>query len=507
MTGVRPAMSWLHSWLGLILGWLLFVMFVTGSCGYYRHEITQWMTPELQPLAGAAVEDVVAARRGVDWLAVHAPGAEHWTITLPDERSPALRVAWESGDPGTESRETLDPRNGQPLRPAPRETRGGEFLYRLHSDLHFIPAIAGRVIVSLAGIALLVILVSGLFTHRNIIRNLFRFRRGKGRRTWLDAHNLFGVLALPFHLLVTYTGLVTVMILIMPWGIVSNYAGEGLSGFARDAFEQTAEPSAGPGQPSALVPIEQVMSAARGHWRGDHVGEIRIDYPGNTRARIEVAHDIRGVLAMRKPAITFSGTTGKPLATANEDLSSAALLHSQAFGLHVAHFAGPVTRLSLFLLGLIGAAMVATGLIIWSMKRSRSLDEQRPPLSIRLVETLNLGVIAGLPVAIGAYLWANRIIPTNMTQRAALEINAFFWAWAAAIVLGAIIPVRWKWSSIFAAAGLMLSTAPMPELMTARTFGGVDSALALAGSAMIYAAYRMLSKDHAKTSSEGFASN
>ena len=29
--GFRQAMSWLHTWSGLILGWLLFAIFVTGT--------------------------------------------------------------------------------------------------------------------------------------------------------------------------------------------------------------------------------------------------------------------------------------------------------------------------------------------------------------------------------------------------------------------------------------------------------------------------------------------
>ena len=40
---VRQSMAWLHSWLGLTLGWLLFAIFLTGAATYYRHEINLWM--------------------------------------------------------------------------------------------------------------------------------------------------------------------------------------------------------------------------------------------------------------------------------------------------------------------------------------------------------------------------------------------------------------------------------------------------------------------------------
>ena len=43
---VRQSMAWLHSWLGLSFGWLLFAIFLTGAVTYYRHEITMWMQPQ-----------------------------------------------------------------------------------------------------------------------------------------------------------------------------------------------------------------------------------------------------------------------------------------------------------------------------------------------------------------------------------------------------------------------------------------------------------------------------
>jgi len=45
--GFRADMTWLHTWSGLIVGWLLFVIFVTGTSSYYRGEITLWMQPEV----------------------------------------------------------------------------------------------------------------------------------------------------------------------------------------------------------------------------------------------------------------------------------------------------------------------------------------------------------------------------------------------------------------------------------------------------------------------------
>ena len=45
--GIRQTMSDLHIWAGLLVGWLLYAMFLTGTVAYFRDETSQWMRPEL----------------------------------------------------------------------------------------------------------------------------------------------------------------------------------------------------------------------------------------------------------------------------------------------------------------------------------------------------------------------------------------------------------------------------------------------------------------------------
>ncbi len=43
--GFRQAMSWLHTWAGLVLGWLLFAIFLTGTLSFFRNELNLWTHP------------------------------------------------------------------------------------------------------------------------------------------------------------------------------------------------------------------------------------------------------------------------------------------------------------------------------------------------------------------------------------------------------------------------------------------------------------------------------
>ena len=74
-TGFRQSMAWLHAWSGLVVGWVLFAVFVTGTASYYKPEIARWMQPELVAREALAPEAVAAA---VDTLHAVADGSLGW---------------------------------------------------------------------------------------------------------------------------------------------------------------------------------------------------------------------------------------------------------------------------------------------------------------------------------------------------------------------------------------------------------------------------------------------
>src|SRR5690606_14128135 len=127
---------------------------------------------------------------------------------LPDARNNTVRAFWRGEGRRFESA-TIDPAKAQPI--SERETVGGEFFYRFHFQLHYVPVLWGRWAAGQCAMFMLVAIISGVITHKKIFIDFFTFRWGTGQRSWLDAHNAFSVLGLPFHLMITYTGLVPLM--------------------------------------------------------------------------------------------------------------------------------------------------------------------------------------------------------------------------------------------------------------------------------------------------------
>jgi len=88
--------------------------------------------------------------------------------------------------------------------------------------------------------------------------------------------------------------------------------------------------------------------------------------------------------------------------------------------LHEVKFADPAVRWLYFICGLAGSAMMATGAILFMVKRrQKSLREfgRATPQVYRLIEILNVAAIAGLALACVAYLWGNRLLPLALDER------------------------------------------------------------------------------------------
>ncbi len=109
--GFRQSMAWLHTWSGLLVGWVLFLVFAGGTSAYFRDEISLWMKPELHGAAAAMATDAAAATALAQrHLQDKAAASPRWTINLPSAPR-TLRVGHARPGHGRGPRQaTPDPR-------------------------------------------------------------------------------------------------------------------------------------------------------------------------------------------------------------------------------------------------------------------------------------------------------------------------------------------------------------------------------------------------------------
>jgi uncharacterized iron-regulated membrane protein len=492
--GFRQSMNWLHTYSGLLVGWVLFMVFAAGTASYFKDEISFWMRPELHLAGLHAPPQAEVAERTAAALQKRAAAGQRWLIALPTEREPGVRATWmrppvpkgqaeappEAGVSrrGRFDTAVLDPATGKPLA-ASRDTRGGEFFYRLHFDLHYMPAVWARWIIGFCAMFMLVAIVSGVVTHRRIFADFFTFRPRKGQRSWLDAHNAMAVLALPYHLMITYTGLVTLMLLYMPWGPQVAYKG-GQQAFIAEVFPATGPRDPKPsGIAAPLVPMGPLVAQASARWNGAPVGRIAVNNPNDAAATITLSRQEGQDMSSSQPAMVFSGATGKLLSEVGQDIGPAASTRGVLYGLHLGRFADPLLRALFFLSGLAGCAMVATGLLLWAVKERNKYSKAvehggRVGWASRLVDGLNVGAVAGLMIAMPALFWANRLLPVQQAERALAEINLFFAVWAVAAIAGMLRPSRRMWQVQLGTAAFLFGAIPLLNAVTTATHLGVS---------------------------------
>ncbi|WP_279357648.1 PepSY-associated TM helix domain-containing protein [Methylobacterium indicum] len=491
--GFRQSMAWLHTWSGLVVGWVLFAVFVTGTATYYRAEISRWMQPELHRQAAIGPEALAhAADLAVAHLEAHAGEARSWFIGLPTPERPLVELFWRTRPGTAPDHVLLDPRTGAPA--AMRATKGGDLLYRFHFELN-LPPLWGRWIVGICAMVMLVALVSGIVTHRRIFSDFFTLRRDKAaQRGWLDAHNVSGVLALPFHLMITYTGVVTLAIMYMPWGVTAAYKGDQFAYFAETGQITKARPAAG--QPGTLAPVGPMVARALATIP-EPLERLVVSNPRDANSTVVAVFEEPHGLSHEHPQVAFAGTSGTIVEVLSGGLRPAAKTFTTMVGLHEAHFAGPALRVLFFLCGQMGCAMVGSGLVLWTVARLPKAGTATG-FGWRLVHTLNIGTIAGLPGGIAAYLIANRLLPADLAGRSEREVQAFFGVWilvaAAGAAANAWLAPRQAWRGALAAVAGLFAAAVLADLVLARAlwddpawFLGFDAVLlaVAAGFALI----------------------
>ncbi|MBY6346757.1 PepSY domain-containing protein [Providencia rettgeri] len=489
-------MAWLHTWVGLVVGWILFFVFVTGTAGYVDDEITRWMEPERPlPMQVLPEQSSQMLDQALTQLQAHAPSeSKAWTITLPHQAlnpraTQGLSIAWEEmpqpGQRGRRGGEELDPATGQ-IQPEaePRATAGGTGLYRMHYALHYMPYPVAIWLVGICTMLMLLAVITGVVTHKKIFTDFFTFRPGKGQRSWLDAHNIVSVMSLPFFLMITYTGLIFFMSIYMPTGREVMYGAteEGRQAYFQDLRQQKRDflPISAP-----QASLSEMMHSAEQAWGKNSIASVQITHPTDSQAYVELRRTgVTGVHWTRAETLRFNAIDGSAMEPENNS-NVTGDTHHVLLALHEGVFAEWWLRWLYFISGLLGCAVIGTGLVLWTVKRRTqhqkrmakaaplSVSERFDAAGLRLVEILNAGTLAGLPLGLAAYFWANRLLPVNMADRAAWEFHALFLVWGWSFLYASWRPLKRAWLELLYLTAAAYALIPVLNLLTTDRHLGV----------------------------------
>lgn len=550
LSNFRLSMTWLHTWFGLVLGFVLMVVFFFGSLSVFDREFDRWAIPETrfepQPMPSfdrvllpilqrVQPDDVDYAanmpllhdpKQGPMTPRLELPADEFWAYTTHRDPVLAMGVGFrvpQPKDPQDHNHihgdTTIDPRNGQALREGQQKI-GSEFFYPLHYSLHLEWKLIGYWIVALAALTMLAALVTGLVMHRKVFRELFTFRPHKHtRRSLLDLHNLTGVVALPFHFFFAFTGLVIfAQFYYLP---VSQTLLRPLAQ-AHEVAEAAATglPHKRAGVAAALASVDAMVLEAQRRWdaRGmpGQVGFLQVHHVGDANSYVSIYRAGSDRVALVGQAVHFKGSTGEVL----REEPAPTLPHGiEEFltGLHLQHFEHWLLRWLYVFGGLLGCACIATGFLFFVEKRKRQ-HAQQGRMGSRVVDALAVSTVTGMLIATAAILIANRVLPAELVSKGEWERLVFWGAWALAAVhafgrsapvaQGAVSPA-WReqcWSfAALALLAVLLNWASTGDhlgktLFTYWPVAGVDLALIAAAGLALWTAKRLTRRARAAAS-------
>jgi len=459
----RLSMTWLHTWFGLVLGYVLMACFFFGSLSVFDREIDRWSIPEtrFQPQPMPSYDKVLAPifsrlRAHPDDIEATAKRVQG-TIPPPDtlkpgsfyayttHRDPVLAIGGEFDlpnqpiDPADEHVHvhgwaTIDPRSGATL-PDSALKIGSRFFYPMHYSLHLHWLDLAYWIVGLAALVMLAALVSGVVVHRKIFREFFTFRPKKHtQRSALDLHNLTGVVALPFHFFFAFTGLVIFAGIYLP---VSDTMLRPLAK-AHEVIEasRTGLPHEPAGAAAPTASIDAMVLEAKRRWaaRGmpGEVGLLRIEHFRDANGYVSLYRAGTDRVALVGQGVHFKAATGEVI---REDPLPTAVSSINEFltGLHLQHFEHWLLRWFYVLGGLSGCVCIATGFIFFVEKRKKQHAKAGVGGS-RIVDALAVTTVTGMLIATAAILIANRLLPADLPKLGDWEEYSFWAAWVLALV-------------------------------------------------------------------------
>ncbi|MEM6287415.1 MAG: PepSY-associated TM helix domain-containing protein [Bacteroidota bacterium] len=453
-----------HSVTGIVIGLGLFVIFYAGAFALYRGELHAWADPAMR----IAEERVTLDQAVAPLLEARppAPGTDLFANVQIRERSYYyVRYQTPVGDTTETVEASISPATGEIIAESARGWRSdlSEILYRLH--FFGQGGIWGELAAGFIAVFFLVAVVSGILIHlRKLPKDWHTFRpRGKLRTQLADAHNVLGLIGLPFAAMYAVSGaFLALLIILLAPSVIVVFGGDQEAAFALSTgFE--VPPHDLTGEPAEMLSFAAYRDALPEAWDDVDVTVMNIHGWGDEAAIVQIYGDATSSLTAAPQAI-LQASTGEVLVSNDPTVGNALGGTSAALvNLHYARLGPgtPFAKVLYFLLALATAAVILTGNILWVLVR-RPKDPRATPRLHRFLGRVTVGVGCGLVAAVPVLFLVSASIPIEAEGLKTWENVALFVPWAVFLVAAfagpsAVWAARWQ----LALAGVMSLLVPV----------------------------------------------
>ncbi len=351
----------IHSWIGIKLSILFFIVCFSGTIATISHELDWLLTPGIRV---KPTQEQVSKNLMRDNIKAEYPNGEITYWMKPGASYLADIVYVE--EKGLRKYVFLNPYTG--------EVQGDAqiTIQRYFRDLHyflFIPFQVGHFIVLAFGFLLLVSLLTALVFYKNWYSKLFVLKTGKGSLVFFRSlHRSIGLWSIPFSLLFAITGI---------WYFIerSDIGGiRELIYFDRPIVERNEEEWK---NLTLMVDYDRAVQIAKEEIPGLEVEKIgppsRPGSPLYVYGKNEVP-----LVRSRANRVYIDPISYDVLAVLNaNDLNFATWLNDIADPLHFGYWGGLITKLIWFLMGLGISSLVLSGIWIAVKRQSKQKEKKK----------------------------------------------------------------------------------------------------------------------------------
>lgn len=184
-----------HSWVGLLVGVLMYLVCLSGTVAVFYLEFERWEQPYVTEYTSYDPAAVQASYEQL--LRENTEDTHHIFMLLPTEEMPRTTISTDTQGWFVNPDGTLAEKVGH---------EWTHLLTHLHLYLH-LPSTWGMIVVSILGALLCGLIVSGFLAHPRIFKDAFNLRlKGSRHLEQADIHNRLSVWGAPFHLMIAITG-------------------------------------------------------------------------------------------------------------------------------------------------------------------------------------------------------------------------------------------------------------------------------------------------------------
>ncbi|MEM1230693.1 MAG: PepSY-associated TM helix domain-containing protein [Pseudomonadota bacterium] len=442
----------LHEWTGNLFGLFLFVVSFTGTVALFYDEFTFWEATELRSAAYAG--EYIAPESLVDaHLASYPEGTTfaNLFLRLPSETAGYYELFGRHTAPAADGEAASKPEDinvrWHAATGAELNDRGdglAHWLVDIHRHLMLPNRTIGRFLVGIAGLVMLVSIITGIFTHQKILKELFTLRVGRSKRLqWKDTHNALGAWALPFHGMIAFSGAYLGLVVIL----LPVFAMVAFNGDQEAAIETViGKPVEAAGVAASPYPISDAVQAVE-ESGGYRASGVRLDQYGDTNARYEVFLEIDDRLLLsstvRVDGVTGEGADRAPMIIeggGQENATVAEQVLNAMVALHYATYGGIWLKILYIGLGAALCIMVGTGLMVWVERRANGSIGNLSRQTYLRISRLNTGVMMGLLPATVLLFYVDRLVPVAADERLTVIGWTYLGTWIACTLLSTVIP-------------------------------------------------------------------